>query len=529
MLHKVMKFNLNKICFVQNVYQTCCYCATFTINNDIVTFFQQNLGLPKKEVQRIFRKYPSFYNDSYSTLSDNFSLLKSFGFSKDDILKKIQILTLHSITIKNYAMLLEEGGFVKNKIDSKAILRFKFISKKSIQSLKNENFIQKHIDVGQHILSFIKFPIELYPKNCDESLSWNQVQKNTFKLYVGWKIKMDVENIKYAQTIYHRLYNKSYRLMDRSIDILLKEFNFSEEKIRRHSYLIHSDPDNTQAILDNFQNLCGMDVKLILSKHPKIILTPWKTIGQIRKHFEDFGIPESSLAKAPEIYTLGSNTIYERLCKLKETPELASFINNPQVARLIYYYTKVNSRLTYLQSKNCISLNLLVTNNFSFNRFNCNGNDKGKTNDIMIYLTKELGEDKKMLRTLLERHPYWQYISLLTIRKTYEFLKMKNFTKDQLCHCLQILLYPVDKIEDALVSTQNMKNVSYLRNLCGSIKSKYLLPLVLYNLEKDYHFSGDGVWNTNEQTKKNPSSNSPKVTFEDTEELDHEPSTKLLS
>lgn len=57
-------------------------------------------------------------------------------------------------------------------------------------------------------------------------------------------------------------------------------------QIRRHSYLIHSDPDNTQAILDNFENLCGMDTKFILSKHPKIILTPWKTIAQIRKHFE---------------------------------------------------------------------------------------------------------------------------------------------------------------------------------------------------------------------------------------------------
>lgn len=84
---------------------------------------------------------------------------------------------------------------------------------------------------------------------------------------------------------------------------------------------------------------------------------------------QDFGIPESSIVKAPEIYTLGSNTVYERLCKLKETPELASFINNPQVARLIYYHTKVNSRLKYLQSKNCVSLNLLVTNNYSFNRF----------------------------------------------------------------------------------------------------------------------------------------------------------------
>ncbi|XP_026821443.1 transcription termination factor 5, mitochondrial isoform X2 [Rhopalosiphum maidis] len=425
-------------------------------------------------------------------------------------------------------MLLEEGGFIKNKIDSKTLLRFKFISKKSIQSLKNENLIHKHIDVGHNILSFINFPTELYPACCDESLSWNQVQKNIFKLYIGWKIKMNIENLKYAQAIYHRLFNKSYRLMDRSIDILLNEFNFTEEKIRRHSYLIHSDPDNTRAILDNFKNLCGTDVKSILSKHPKIILTPWNTIGQIRKHFEDFGIPESSLAKAPEIYTLGSNTIYERLSKLKETPELASFINNPQVARLIYYYTKVNSRLKYLQSKNCVSLNLLVTNNYSFNRFNCNGNDKGKTNDIMIYLTKELGEDKNKLRSLLERHPYWQYISLLTIRKSFEFLKKNNFTKDQLCHCSQILLYPVHKIKDALISTEKMKNVSYLRNVSGSIKSEYLLPLVLYNLEKDYHFSGDGVWNTNEKIKKIPLSDSPKATFDDTEELDHDPSNKLL-
>lgn len=61
----------------------------------------------------------------------------------------------------------------------------------------------------------------------------------------------------------------------------------------------------------------------------------------------------------------------------------------------------------------------------------------------MVYLTNELGEDKIKLRLLMERHPYWQYISLLTIRKTYEFLTKKNFTKDQLCNCVQILLYPV--------------------------------------------------------------------------------------
>lgn len=72
--------------------------------------------------------------------------------------------------------------------------------------------------------------------------------------------------------------------------------------------------------------------------------------------------------KAPEIYTLGSKSVYERLKKIKETPELASFLNNPQVARLVYYHKKVDSRLQYLHEKNCLSLNLLVTSDSLFNR-----------------------------------------------------------------------------------------------------------------------------------------------------------------
>lgn len=84
------------------------------------------------------------------------------------------------------------------------------------------------------------------------------------------------------------------------------------------------------------------------------------------------------------------------------------------------------------------------------------------------------------------------------------------------------------KIEEAIIFTRNMKNIPYLQNDCGSIKSEHLLSLVLYNLEKDHHFSGDGVWNTNEQRKKMAVSGFTKVTSEETEELDHEPSAKLL-
>lgn len=34
------------------------------------------------------------------------------------------MLTLHPITIKNYYMLLEEGGFIKSKIEAKTLLRY---------------------------------------------------------------------------------------------------------------------------------------------------------------------------------------------------------------------------------------------------------------------------------------------------------------------------------------------------------------------------------------------------------------------
>lgn len=50
-------------------------------------------------------------------------VLQKLGFSKKEILKKIKILILHPITVKNYVMLLEEGGFIKSKIDIKTLLK----------------------------------------------------------------------------------------------------------------------------------------------------------------------------------------------------------------------------------------------------------------------------------------------------------------------------------------------------------------------------------------------------------------------
>lgn len=84
------------------------------------------------------------------------------------------------------------------------------------------------------------------------------------------------------------------------------------------------------------------------------------------------------------------------------------------------------------------------------------------------------------------------------------------------------------KIEEALANIQNMSNVIQLKNLNGSIKTEFVLPLTLYYLEKNHHFSGDGVWNTDQQNNKTSELNSSINSFEETEELDHEPTIKLI-
>lgn len=100
-----------------------------------------------------------------------------------------------------------------------------------ILTLKNEFYIPHNIDVLQNMLSFTQVPIELYPNKCNELLTWEQVHKNAFEIYIEWKLHIDSDNLNYAKTVYYRLSNKSYRLVERTIDILLNTFNFSREKV----------------------------------------------------------------------------------------------------------------------------------------------------------------------------------------------------------------------------------------------------------------------------------------------------------
>lgn len=75
----------------------------------VINVFALFLGLPENEIKRIFKKYPSFYTDNYSTLSDNLNLLiVSTNFNKTQIINDLIDSTSFSFSIETI-----QSNFIK--------------------------------------------------------------------------------------------------------------------------------------------------------------------------------------------------------------------------------------------------------------------------------------------------------------------------------------------------------------------------------------------------------------------------------
>lgn len=61
---------------------------------------------------------------------------------------------------------------------------------------------------------------------------------------------------------------------------------------------------------------------------------------------------------------------------------------------------------------------------------------------LTYILRKELGDDKVHVLSSIQQHAYWKYVSLAHISRTIQYLK-KNFSIDDICKNIQIILYPM--------------------------------------------------------------------------------------
>lgn len=71
------------------------------------------------------------------------------------------------------------------------------------------------------------------------------------------------------------------------------------------------------------------------------------------------------------MFTLGSDTVFQRLAALQSVPEFTGLARHPRVLRLVHHQRKACSRLVYLQDMKvkCASLHILSSTQVQFERW----------------------------------------------------------------------------------------------------------------------------------------------------------------
>ncbi|GJQ86720.1 hypothetical protein Trydic_g14790 [Trypoxylus dichotomus] len=426
------------------------------------------------------------------TLKAAFSFLKSFGYSKEDILTHPNILKKTRRKLQEERLVLEEAGF--SDLSLWTLSHFRKLMTKSIRTLKGLNLIPPQVNVPRQLVSYVNpKPSDFDVSNYTDGDILNQVHGMVVKQYLEWRLEATSDEIETLFRVYRgTLRYKSIRWLCENIEFAL-ELGFTPRKLLGFGYLLSNDPNIPKEVLKEMPTLAGVDMRVMMRRFPKLVTISLKHYLKIYDILKEEGIPDSTIRKQMNIFSLSPLTIKARFNELKEVPEMNVLRQSPRILRLILHYNRAKSRLSFmhqLQLK-CATMCLLVAEHDSephFNHHVRNTKDMNVLNDILTLLKHMLNTDTPAIEYNLKKHPFYLQIPLVNIEKTCKHVQ-KSFSNHSIIKVLPILLYPSEKIDDALNQIKSLTDLPQTR-----LTEAKRLNLALYLIEKNYHFSGDGVW-----------------------------------
>lgn len=324
------------------------------------------------------------------------------------------------------------------------LVRYVSIMNKNVNILKAYNYIDQEVDVTKKLISALNINL-MASSGMGENISLNEMRRRILNMFLKEKLNCTNEDITKLWSTYPRLKHKNFEAILAIVDILQNILHFSNEKIVNNAYLLYADPENIISMLNDIKTIAGFDVREILMRRPKIMMSNCESIQKIIQHIKSFDIPEVAIGRCLEVLTLGPDTVFERLLDLKKISEFNVLCNHPRILRLIHYQNKARTRLDYLKQLKvkCVSLHVLSSSSDTFEKYAREGIDKTKGKDIVLYLSKIFRKDDSDVRNSLARHPNWCHVPILTVKSSLDFLKYKKFDLNDIYENIHVLLYPM--------------------------------------------------------------------------------------
>ncbi|XP_058974170.1 transcription termination factor 5, mitochondrial-like [Musca domestica] len=493
------KFLRSFIAVLPRSYATKRSQASLDTNDEVgASFFAKHIGSNYWKWHAALHKHPELKTLKSKDILNSAKALNKLDFTVDDILTRPMILYTNEMTLENRYVVLKECGFVEITIP--LLSKFVAAMNRSVVSLKSFRYISYDTDVVERLrTTFSDVDVTLSPDlECNESLELKLLRQRILNCYLRQKLGASSNDIEKIWKTYGRLRHKSFSSIQSVIEVLTKDLKFSYERIIKNAFLLYADACNVKRIIKEVPTIDGQDIKELLYKRPKIMMTSCDGLLTTMQHIREFGIEEGAILRCLEILTLGPDTVLERLKDLNEVEEFQVLSSNPRVLRLVHYQNKARLRLDYLNQLKvrCASLHILSCSSEAFARFARDGSDKTKGRDVVVYLSNVMNKNESDLRNLLSRHPNWCHIPAIQVKQCYEFLIENKFCTQDIYNNIHMLLYPIKRIEEKLKqlnTTDFIKEIKSIEN-CEELTQNEVLTLVLYLIESEFHFTGDGIW-----------------------------------
>lgn len=463
------------------------------IPKPLVDFYKKLLKSSSRDIRIMLAYNPKlcleFVSRNEVELAVDF--LHEMGFNNQEILESPAVLKLTQSQLKNRKRVLEECCFENFTMDH--FTSFVSLMNKEIKTLKESNFLSETLNLPKHLIRFLDVELVL-PEGISDEMTLRDLRGVIITLYLKEKLGINDQELKHLAENYLWLRRKSLRSLVEVIEISKHKLGLSNKQIIQTQTFLCACPDNLNKIIEEFPTIAGVPLREILLKDPTIVLSTPFEIKAIVGNIKSFNVNEKGIQKCPNLLAFKPSTVQFRLAEMAKQKECEVLIKMPNYLKLIRAYNDVKWRLETMKELNTqlVSINVLTQALDKFKKYVKNGVNVTLGYDASIYISDALKLDEIYVRGIFSRHPHWLQTPIVSVKATFDFLRANNFTDKDIQENLFLLLYPVSRVEHYL-KHEHIEMV----DKCKLTNSKRL-NLCLYLIERDFHFSGDGVWEQNQ-------------------------------
>ncbi|XP_047523266.1 transcription termination factor 5, mitochondrial-like isoform X1 [Pieris napi] len=481
----------------------------YSQSNDVpfLKFYKNIMGesFPEKKLEELKKTEPNLSKITSDSLKTSLGVLKKFDITPEEACHNPHLLCINIISLDNYGEILKECGFIK--ILPIHLIRYNTtVKSRTISHLKKEGLIREVANLEETLLDiFQEWPIneKSLKKFSDSTTNILTIRMSVLERYLQWRLSITSDD--FAKYCKHYLPLKHRPMNDirQSLELAENVIKLDRNCIIRNGCIISSDPVNTKLILDNVESLAGIDIKEAIKMVPALLKNNYKALLDIKDLLKEYQISEDAQRRCLRVYCMNPDSVRERLEDLGGMKEYKILSSNPRILSMVVHQKKVLHRLLKFQSakKQCFSLNSLISSRNIFNSYMTSFGSKVCSRDIAILILTTLnGTNQKLLINDLRRHKYWLHTALNVIYENICMLK-RDFNDKVILENCHLLLYPGSEIAKHIDSFQKMrkgpteKTTDNYNNLnYTKLSDSQVLSLVLYEIERNYHFSGDGIW-----------------------------------